>query len=453
MVNTIPNIPKRLQTTKGRELGMVLISKSKLISLDAFSRAQDDVRIRTKTGALVTISCLFVTFLLLLNEWIQFKSIVVKPELVIDRERQLPLDFSIDIVFPNVPCDILTFDIVDDMGNLLIFKDNQDSQFVKYRINNMGQEIGEYKPILSETSSSSTDDIQDKSKYCGSCYGAIDQSRNSQMSDPKDYICCQTCLDVQKAYISASWAFFDGRNIEQCEREGYTESLNQHLNEGCRLKGDSKLKRINGNIHFAPGYSFQSFNGHFHDTSFYDQLSNINLNFNHIINHLSFGPHIENINNNNNQVDSFLIQNDNHNILSVSTSPLNGNQVLPDYNSHNYQFNYFIKIVPTRYEYKDKSLKTIETAQFSSSFHSKPVTGGIDSNDPSITHQRGGTPGVYFNIEMSPLKVIQREQHKISLSSFFLNCITSIGGILAVGTVFDKIIYRVQRSYSTFKNK
>lgn len=431
---------------------MVLVSKSKLISIDAFAKAQDDVRIRTKTGALVTISCLFVTFLLLLNEWIQFKSIIVKPELVIDRERQLPLDFSIDVVFPNIPCDILTFDIMDDMGNLLIFNDNENSQFIKYRINSIGQELGEYKPILSESSSVDDKIPQDKSAYCGSCYGAIDQSGNSQINDPNEYICCQTCLDVQKAYISAGWAFFDGKNIEQCEREGYVTSLNQHLNEGCRLKGGSKLKRINGNIHFSPGYSFQSFNGHFHDTSLYDQLNNIKLNFNHIINHLSFGPQIANINNND-QENSFIIQNDSHNILSVSTSPLNGNQVLPDYNSHNYQFNYFIKIVPTRYEYKYRTQKIIETAQFSSSFHSKPVTGGINSNDPSIIHQRGGTPGVYFNIEMSPLKVIQREQHKISWSGFFLNCITSIGGVLAVGTVFDKIIYKVQRSYSTYKNK
>ncbi|KAK5782002.1 endoplasmic reticulum-Golgi intermediate compartment family protein PWA37_002341 [Arxiozyma heterogenica] len=431
---------------------MALVSKSRLISIDAFYKAQDDVRIRTKTGAWMTISCLFVTFLLLLNEWIQFKSIIVKPELVIDRERQLPLDFSIDIVFPNIPCDILTFDIMDDMGNLLIFNDNPDSQFVKYRINNIGQELGEYKPVLAESSSISDNNNKDKSAYCGSCYGAIDQSANSQKSDPNEYICCQTCFEVQRAYISAGWAFFDGKNIEQCEREGYVSSLHKHLNEGCRLKGDSKLKRINGNIHFAPGYSFQSLNGHFHDTSLYDRLNNINLNFNHIINHLSFGPQIANINNNN-QEHSFLVQNDNHNILSVATSSLDGNQVLPDYNSHNYQFNYFIKIVPTRYEYKYHTKKIIETAQFSSSFHSKPVTGGIDSNDPSITHQRGGTPGVYFNIEMSPLKVIQREQHKISWSGFFLNCITSIGGVLAVGTVFDKIIYRVQRSYSTYKNK
>ncbi|CAL9731517.1 ER-derived vesicles protein Erv46p [Monosporozyma unispora] len=426
---------------------MPLLTKSKLTSLDAFSRAQDDVRIRTRSGAIVTISCLCITLLLLISEWTQFHQIVTRPELVIDRERNLPLEFSIDITFPNMPCDLLNFDIMDDMGTTLLLDDHfQDSGFVKTRISNMGQELGTYESRLSDNVVSR--EIQDKSKYCGSCYGARDQSANENLKDPNDWICCQTCHDVQSAYRVAGWAFFDGKNIEQCEREGYVASINEHLSEGCRLKGGAQLERISGDIHFAPGTAFQNMRGHFHDTSLYDQLDNMNLNFNHIIHHLSFGPRIDHNH-------KALIQNENHNIMSVSTAPLDGTQVLADYNSHNYQFNYFIKIVPTRYEYlrlTEKIInKIIETAQFSSSFHAKPIAGGTDLADPTITHQRGGTPGLYFNIEMSPLKVIQREQHKISWSGFLLNCITSIGGILAVGTVCDKILYRAQRTLFTKK--
>lgn len=51
---------------------------------------------------------------------------------------------------------------------------------------------------------------------------------------------------------------------------------------------------------------------------------------------------------------------------------------------------------------------------------------------------------VFF--EMSPLKVINKEQHGQTWSGFILNCITSIGGVLAVGTVMDKLFYKAQRS-------
>lgn len=424
-----------------------MISRNKLISLDAFSRAQDDVRIRTRSGALITVCCLVVTAFLLLNEWWQFHSIVTRPELVIDRERNLPLEFAIDVTFPHISCDVLNFDIMDDTGSTLLL-DVENSGFTKTRIDQMGNVLGEYETKLSDHVL--TQEINDKEKYCGSCYGARDQSGNEKLEKHEDWVCCQTCFDVSQAYREAGWAFFDGKNIEQCEREGYVSSINEHLTEGCRFKGEAKLERINGNIHFAPGIAFQNMRGHFHDTSLYDQLDNSNLNFNHIIHHLSFGPKVD-------RDHKALEQNDKHNIMAVATSPLDGQQFLPDYNSHNYQFNYFIKIVPTRFEYLKLSSKIIskiiETAQFSSSFHAKPITGGEDVNqDPQVTHQRGGTPGLFFNIEMSPLKVIQREQHAMSFSGFLLNCITSIGGVLAVGTVCDKILYKAQRTLFSKKD-
>ena len=207
----------------------MIVKKSTLLSIDAFSKTQEDVRIRTKSGAIITICCIVITLILLLNEYIQYTHIVSRPTLVIDRERNLKLELNLDITFPSIPCDLLNLDILDDSGELQLDL-LQEGSFTKTRVDSNGNaldsmkfklddEVGEYPP-------------QDDN-YCGSCYGALDQSNNDNL--PKDEkVCCQDCEQVRNAYLTAGWAFFDGKKIEQCEREGYVARINSHLNEGCR---------------------------------------------------------------------------------------------------------------------------------------------------------------------------------------------------------------------------
>ncbi|BAO42556.1 ER-derived vesicles protein ERV46 [Kluyveromyces marxianus] len=400
-----------------------MIKKSTLLSVDAFGKTEEDVRVRTRTGGLITVSCIFVTLILLINEWKNFNTIVNRPELVVDRDRHLKLDLNLDVTFPNMPCNVLNLDILDDSGefqlNLL------ESGFTKIRISPEGKELNKQKFEVGENSP--TKDTSTEEGYCGPCYGARDQSKNDEL--PADQrVCCQTCEDVRNAYSENGWAFKDGQGVEQCEREGYVQSINKRINEGCRVQGRAQLNRIQGSIHFGPGKSMHNFRGHFHDTSLYEKHSH--LNFNHIINKLTFGETPS-------QADSLLLN-------SVSLSPLDGREVLPERDTHLYEFSYFCKIIPTRFEFLDG--KKVETTQFSSTYHDRPLRGGRDEDHPTTVHSAGGVPGLFFNFEMSPLKVINREEHAISWSGFLLNCITSIGGVLAVGTVVDKITYRAQKT-------
>ncbi|CCH58240.1 hypothetical protein TBLA_0A04460 [Henningerozyma blattae CBS 6284] len=403
---------------------------STLLSLDAFSRTEEDVRVRTKTGALITLGCMGITFLLLLNEWLRFGIIETRPELVIDRERHLKLDLDLDVTFPNMPCDLINLDLMDDAGEIQL--DILSSGFTKTRLDSRGNELGTFDFDLSKDISEYP---PDDDKYCGPCYGALDQSNNKDDMPMDEKVCCQTCADVRQAYLNAGWAFFDGKDIEQCEREGYVQRINDHLNEGCRIQGNARLNRIHGNVHFAPGLAFQNRRGHYHDTSLYDKKTE--LTFNHIINHLSFGKHVK--------------PGIGSKFSAASVSPLDGHQMILNDDPHNVQFIYFAKIVPTRYEYLDKDV--IETAQFSTTTHSKALNNLADDKTTPKPSRRSGTPGLYINYEMSPLKVINREQHVQTWVSFILNCLTSIGGVLAVGTVIDKIFYRAQRTIqSTKKN-
>ncbi|EDO15046.1 hypothetical protein Kpol_367p1 [Vanderwaltozyma polyspora DSM 70294] len=404
------------------------MKRNSILAYDVFTKTEEDVRIRTRVGGIITLCCLSFTAILLFSEWINFNHVITKPNLVIDREHHLKLELNIDITFPFIPCQLLNLDIMDDSGNVQL--DITESGFTKTRIGSDGQQLGTTNFKVSE-------DLLEYSpkdkNYCGSCYGARDQSKNDEAESVDKKVCCQTCEDVKNAYSDAGWAFFDGKNIEQCEREGYVEKMNDQLNEGCRISGEALLNRIHGNIHFAPGKAFQNRGGHFHDTSFYNDHKN--LNFKHMIEHLSFGR----------PVAQFKSNKD----LVAMTSPLDGHQELPSIDAHNHQFIYFAKIVPTRFEYLNKQAQ--ETSQLVVTSHMKPIG---DATDYSTTmNSRQGIPGLFIDYEISPLKVINREQHATTWSGFLLNCITSIGGILAVGTVADKIVHATQRVVSHINNK
>lgn len=380
------------------------------------------------------MGCLVVTLMLLIGEWTRFNSVVTRPELVVDRDRLLKLDLNFDISFPSLPCELVTLDIMDDSGEIQL--DLSDADFTKVRLDKDGKELGSNSMKVGKEAEEERDELAKKldKDYCGPCYGSLNQDNNKPDVPRDQWTCCQTCEDVRKAYFDKQWAFFDGKNIEQCEREGYVKRINEQLQEGCRVRGSAKLNRINGNLHFASGPGMQTINGHFHDSSLYE--SHPNLNFNHKINHLSFGKSVD--------VKSEAIE-------QVSINPLDGREVSPERDTHLFQYNYFAKIVPTRYESLDKKHK-VETVQFSSTFHSRPLTGGKDEDHPTTIHQRGGFPALYINFEMSPLKVINREEHGQSWSGFILGCITSIGGVLAVGTVLDKALYKAQRTIFSKKD-
>ncbi|AMD20548.1 HDL196Cp [Eremothecium sinecaudum] len=399
--------------------------KSTLLSIDAFAKTEEDVRVRTRTGGFVTLACVLVTIMLLLKEWTQLHTVVHRPQLVLDRDRHLKLDLDLDITFPNMPCALLSLDIVDDSREIQL--DLLDEGFTKTRLNSNGKAISTEE---FNVHNDQVDSSQLPEDYCGPCYGARDQEGNANAA-PKDRVCCQTCDDVRQAYAAKGWAFFDGNNVEQCEREGYVERLQRELHEGCRIRGKAQLNRIQGNIHFAPGRPIQVRRTHSHDSSLYAKYKH--LNFNHIINHLAFGPP--------QKLDS----------NPTTGSPLDNHHAIVEQDPHSRIFSYFAKIVPTRFERLDGTV--LETAEFSATAHDRPLSGGRDHDHPNTLHLSGGIPSITIYFEMSPLKVINREEHALSWSGFVLNCITSVGGVLAVGTVVDKLVYRAQRTIWNKKSR
>ncbi|KAL6933084.1 hypothetical protein ACO0R3_002180 [Hanseniaspora guilliermondii] len=90
----------------------------KLLKIDAFTKTKDDVRIRTRSGGLITIMLLLTSLILIINEWKMFNTIQIIPSLVVDRDRNKRMNMFLDIDFLNMPCDYLYLDMMDESGEI-----------------------------------------------------------------------------------------------------------------------------------------------------------------------------------------------------------------------------------------------------------------------------------------------------------------------------------------------
>jgi len=248
---------------------------NKIKRFDAYPKTVEDVRIRTYTGAAVSILSGIFIVLLFFSEFSFYMEVDVVPELLVDTSRGEKLRINVDVIFPSLPCSYVSLDAMDISGEHQldvahnIFKKRLDSQG-----NPLGVSKEEALGTALNTDPASTSDHP--TGYCGSCYGA--ESKKGQ--------CCNTCEDVREAYRSRGWSFSNSQQIEQCIREGFTEKLKSQQNEGCEIYGYLLVNKVAGNFHFAPGKSFQSHSMHVHDL---EPLNFANFNMSHNIVSISFG--------------------------------------------------------------------------------------------------------------------------------------------------------------------
>jgi hypothetical protein len=240
--------------------------------------------------------------------------------------------------------------------------------------------------------------------YCGPCYGA------TAPSNAKKPGCCNTCDEVREAYAQQAWAFGRGDGIEQCEREHYGEKLDEQRREGCRIEGGLRVNKVVGNFHIAPGRSFSNGNMHVHDLRNYWDTPTKHT-FTHTIHHLRFGPQLPD--SLNKKLGTKNLPWTNHHL-----NPLDGTHQETD--DVNYNYMYFIKIVPTSYlplgwEQKWAGFReehhaelgalgmsadgSVETHQYSVTSHKRSLSGGDDSatGHPERLHAQNGIPGVFFS--------------------------------------------------------
>jgi len=371
---------------------------SRLKKFDAYPKTLEDFRVRTFSGAAVSIlSGIFILWLFI-SEFTYYLSTEVQPELLVDTTRGEKLRINMDIVFHNLPCAYLSVDAMDISGEHQL---DVDHNIFKKRLGPDG------KPISAgPTKQDSLGDVAPKTAdgkavveklpadYCGSCYGA----------EAVPGTCCNTCEEVQEQYRRKGWAFTNPDVIEQCVREGFTQKLADQMGEGCQVYGYLLVNKVAGNFHFAPGKSFQQHHMHVHDLQ---PFRNMKYNMSHSVYRLSFGREFPGVVN---PLDG---------VVKVSDKEKDGAGM----------YQYFIKIVPTIYE--PLSGNALNTNQFSVTEHFKPL-GGESSH---------GLPGVFFMYELSPIMVHFKEQRK-SFAHFITGVCAIIGGVFTVAGIIDSFIYQ-----------
>ncbi|KAI1435051.1 DUF1692-domain-containing protein [Xylaria sp. CBS 124048] len=417
--------------------------KSRFTRLDAFTKTVEDARVRTTSGGIVTIISVLVVLYLSWGEWSDYRRVVIHPELIVDQSRGERMEIHMNVTFPKLPCELLTLDVMDVSG--------EQQRGVLHGVNKVRLQPASQGGGVIDTMALALHDKNDEAthldpNYCGPCYGATAPSTASKPG------CCNTCDEVREAYAQSSWAFGRGEGVEQCQREHYAEKLDAQRQEGCRIEGAIRVNKVIGNFHFAPGRSFTSANMHVHDLKNYWD-SPVAHSFMHEIHQLRFGPQIPD------EVTEKSVKNTpwtNHH-----ANPLDGAKQLID--DTNYNFMYFLKVVPTAYlpldaqqtnpsEVRDNQALgslgsrfdgSMETYQYSVTSHKRSWKGGDDAAEghQERMHSRGGIPGVFFSYDISPMKVVNKEERAKTFPGFLAGLCAVLGGTLTVAAAVDRGVY------------
>jgi hypothetical protein len=368
---------------------------AKIKTFDAYPKTLEDFRIRTTTGAIVTIISTLLILWLVFSEFSYYLEPDVRPELKVDTTRGQKMRISFDVTFPHVPCAYMGVDAMDASGEHQL---SVDHNIFKIRLSKDGKQISTEKQELNPKTMKLEKDGTATAVVagCGDCYGSEDEERK----------CCNTCEDVQEQYRKKGWAF-NPETVAQCKAEGFTEKLKEQSGEGCRVHGFLHVNKVQGNFHFAPGKSFQTDHMHIHDLAALSFQQNFDLS--HKITRLTFGQEYPGLVN---PLDS---------VEKTWRSP----------GSAMYQ--YYVKIVPTTYKTSDGDI--IHSNQFSVTEHERALTSA----------SRGGLPGVFFIYDFSPIMVSFAEHHT-SFAHFLTSLCAIVGGVFTVAGIIDSFIYHLMKS-------
>lgn len=370
---------------------------SKIRSLDAYPKINEDFYSRTLSGGVITLASSIIMTLLFISELRLYLHAVTETKLVVDTSRGETLRINFDITFPALPCSILSVDAMDISGEQHL---DIRHDIIKKRIDALGNVIETRKEGIGATTIDRPlqrhgGRLEHNETYCGSCYGA----------EGSDDHCCNTCEDVREAYRKKGWALTNPDQIDQCKREGFLEKIKEEEGEGCNMYGFLEVNKVAGNFHFAPGKSFQQSNVHVHDLLTFQKDS---YNISHKINRLTYGEYFPGV-----------------------VNPLDG--VTWTQETPHGMYQYFIKVVPT--VYTDVSGHTIQSNQFSVTEHFKGANFGRFQS----------IPGVFFFYDLSPIKVTFTEQH-VSFLHFLTNVCAIVGGVFTVSGILDSFIYHGQKA-------
>lgn len=372
-------------------------------SIDTHSPISSEFRIRTLSGALISLFTITLTFYLISSEYNYNLTPTFLDHVHVMHQSPDGLEVEFDITFPHIPCALLATDANDPTGQSQSFHIDKKHKVWKHRLTKDGDRIGrkskfelggtliredqleklqkakemdvvekeeddelaaterslEQKNNKDDKGDGEQEEVDDE-EDCGSCWGAGDEGE-----------CCNTCDDVKRVYRRKQWHIPNIGTIDQCR---HLVRAAQEDGEGCNVHGMVALSTGGGNLHFAPDRQWEKEGdkssgglvlGGFMDLSSVIEMFNDafeQFNVSHTVNQLSFGPYMQS-----HVRDSLNL-----------TSQLDGatRTVTDGYG----MFQYYLQVVPTVFRYLNGT--TIDTFQYSVTEHTRHVDPGSDRGLP-----------------------------------------------------------------------
>eukprot|EP00984_Skeletonema_dohrnii_P022183 scaffold11309_cov126-Skeletonema_dohrnii-CCMP3373.AAC.3 len=413
-------------------------------SIDTHSPISSEFRVRTLSGALISIFTLVLTIYLIGSEYTYNLTPTFLDHVHVMPQSPDGLEVEFDITFQHIPCALLATDANDPTGQSQSFHIDKNHRVWKHRLDKNGNTIGHKSRFelggtlihedqldslkaAKESKDDNTDtnqqqqqqgeelDEADDEEDCGSCYGAGEEDE-----------CCNTCDDVKRAYRRKSWHVPDISKISQC---AHMLRASNEEGEGCNVHGKIALSTGGGNLHFAPDRQWEKegadkvqnpLGGLFLDLNSIIEMFNDayeQFNVSHTVNKLTFGR---------------SMPDEVRNSLNL-TSQLDGvsRTVADGYG----MFQYYLQVIPTKYQFLNGT--SIETFQYSVTEHTRHV-------DPGSNR---GLPGVFFFYEVSALHV-EFEEYVRGYSHFFTGVCAAVGGAFTVMGMLDRKMFDLKSANS-----
>ncbi|SPQ96014.1 Endoplasmic reticulum vesicle transporter C-terminal domain-containing protein [Plasmodiophora brassicae] len=192
--------------------------------------------------------------------------------------------------------------------------------------------------------------------------------------------------------------------------------------EGCIVRGTLIVNKVEGNFHVAVGRSHKSQGHHVHNFRMSDLP---HFNTSHTIHAMSFGPRYS----------------------GQPESPLNGwtRTIEPSSNPDaivSGLFQYHIELTPTTF--KSMLGRQLHTNQVSVNDYFKRL-------DFTGSASVSGMPGVFFQYKFSPF-MVAIDDRRTSIVEYFTSTFAIIGGVFAVSTMIDGLIYRLSRPMRPYRS-
>jgi len=397
---------------------------SSLKGVDAFGKTTEDVKVKTRTGAFLTLLSAAIILAFTTMEFIDYRRVIVDTSIVVDKSRGEKLTVNLNVTFPRVPCYLLSLDVMDISGEL---QRDISHNVLKVRLDHEGVMVPNSWSAELRNDLEKMSDVKEEG-YCGSCYGGLEPDNG----------CCNSCEDVRMAYVNRGWSFTNPDAVEQCKNEGWVEKLKEQSNEGCNISGRIRVNKVVGNIHLSPGRSFQTNSRNFYELVPYLRDDGSRHDFSHTVHHFAFEGDDE--------YDYWKAEagKSMKKRLGITAGPLDNTHARTS--KAQFMFQYFLKVVSTQFRTYDG--KVVNTHQYSATSFERDLEEGGQGDTPQGIHvQHGvtGTPGAFFNFEISPILVVHSDTQQ-SFAHFVTSTCAIVGGVLTVASLLDSILFATGRA-------